>query len=564
MATYDAFKATLGISLMEGAAFAPWVPGPDDEGLEGARGWTCDGDGIVWAAFVVDADGLDAEASAARVAMWRATMAARGLTEAVLLLVRTGEAPAVPGDAGGPYRVWHVDLAEGGLRWEPGEEGADGRFDGLLDVAVRGALEGPSMTVADLVEEEHARLAGRVPFALFMALQRSVAAYVLLGVLLAVFLGSTWLTLSVKRVAVLTWPPPVGAIWDALQHTSPAALLWLGATLRPLVEQGEGWRLLAANYLHAGVLHLFVNAYSLYALGPTLEKIFGTTRFLAIWTLAGGAGAACSVLFNPQGLSVGASGAIFGILGAMLVLGTRFRGAIPRHQTRTMRDVSLITLGINVILGATIPHIDNFAHVGGLLGGTAVAWVLGPHPALRPGHAPARWLPVLWGLPALALASIGCGVWAVWGDRFPSVVVTDAAGGYRLTLPGGVPFERQRPGLLLVSSTSEGRVRIDSLPQGPGGLNPPLTEGELRRQPVAAIARVCGPHERPVGPPLLARYGDRLFVSAEVSGQHGGRELLALTLGASRVLVVRTVGAGQDPWVRAMAQHVREQLVPTP
>ncbi|MEB3223201.1 MAG: rhomboid family intramembrane serine protease, partial [Candidatus Sericytochromatia bacterium] len=507
MPTYDGFKSSVGVTLMESAGFAPWTAGLP-AGLTGVRGWFLEGVAGAFAVFVLDAAAEEPDHLALRFALWHEAMAAFALREAILLVVGEG----VVGSPDGPFRAWGIDLLEG--RLNRAAEVVEGSFEAAVDAAVRAALDDQAITVADLVEEERARLAGRVPFRLFLASRTPVAAHALLVVILAMFLGSTWLSLTGSGLQPAAWVAQPGRVWAALQHTSPGALVWLGATMRPLVEQGEVWRLLAANYLHAGFLHLFVNAYSLYAIGPSLEKVFGAPKFLAIWVIAGGAGATASVAFNQHAFSVGASGALFGLLGAMLILGTVFRGIIPRYQMRTMRDVSLITLGINVILGATIPHIDNMAHLGGLLGGMAAAALLGPDPALLPARRAPRWLPVLWVLPALAVVAIGCGLHAVWGGVFPSVRLEDRAGGYTVEVPVGFVFERRSPRLIVTSSVAKGSLRLESLPQGPGGLVPPVTEDDARVRPDATLLRLCAPGERPVGRPVVERHAGVLLLSS--------------------------------------------------
>jgi membrane associated rhomboid family serine protease len=553
MPTYDGFKSSVGVTLMESAGFRPWTAGLP-AGLVGARGWFVEAEAGAYAVFVLQAGSDDGAQLPARVALWRDAMAAFGLLEAILLVV-DGEAATRGPD---PFRAWGVDLQESRV-----DRGVDREPDGfavVVDAAVRGALDDQAMTVADLVEEERARLAGRVPFGLFLASRTPVAAYVLLIVILGMFLGSTALTLVAGGLEPGAWLSEPGRVWSALQRTSPGALLWLGATMRPLVEQGEVWRLLAANYLHAGFLHLFVNAYSLYALGPSLEKVFGVPKFLAIWVIAGGAGATASVTLNQHALSVGASGALFGLLGAMLVLGTVFRGVIPRYQMRTMRDVSLITLGINVILGATIPHIDNMAHLGGLVGGMAAAAALGPDPALLPERRAPRWLPALWIFPLLAAVAVGCGLLAVWRGGFPSLHVEDRAGGYHVEVPAILLVERRSPWLIVTSGGAKGSLRLESVPQGRGGLVPPITEAEAAARPEVVLRRLLAPGERPFGRTTVERKPGAMLISCEVVGPGGDREALTVSPGSQRLLVLRTQGHAREAWVRNIRTRMLASL----
>lgn len=131
---------------------------------------------------------------------------------------------------------------------------------------------------------------------------------------------------------------------------------------------GEWWRLLTAAFLHAGLLHIGFNMYVLYVLGPPLERAFGAGRFLTLYLMAALGGSVASYATSaPNTLSVGASGAVFGLMAAHLVVGKRFR-----------RDISqvAILLAINVAIGFVLPNIDWRAHLGGAAVGAAIAFVM--------------------------------------------------------------------------------------------------------------------------------------------------------------------------------------------
>lgn len=131
---------------------------------------------------------------------------------------------------------------------------------------------------------------------------------------------------------------------------------------------GQWGRLPASMFLHGGWLHIAFNMYVLYVLGPPLERLLGHLRFLGLFLLSGLGGAVASYCFSPiQTLSVGASGAIFGLMAAMIVVGTRL------HQ-----DVSqvVILLVINVALGFAMAGIDWRAHLGGAVTGAVTALIL--------------------------------------------------------------------------------------------------------------------------------------------------------------------------------------------
>ena len=132
---------------------------------------------------------------------------------------------------------------------------------------------------------------------------------------------------------------------------------------------GEWYRLVTSMFLHGSILHLLFNMYVLVALGPTLERILGHVRFLVLFLLAGLDGAALSyALSSPMTVSVGASGAIFGLMGALVVAGRRLRYDIT---------MVVVLIAINLVIGFVFSSgIDWRAHVGGLATGAAVAAVM--------------------------------------------------------------------------------------------------------------------------------------------------------------------------------------------
>lgn len=156
-----------------------------------------------------------------------------------------------------------------------------------------------------------------------------------------------------------------------------AALIRLGAKENSLIAQGDYWRLITATFLHANLIHIFFNGYALYALGPESERIYGTGRFLALYFLAGLGGSVASYLFSPAP-SVGASGAIFGLMGGLGIffyLSRRALGDFARSQVQSMVAIAMI----NLIIGFASPGvIDNWGHLGGLVAGLAAGAALAP------------------------------------------------------------------------------------------------------------------------------------------------------------------------------------------
>lgn len=146
--------------------------------------------------------------------------------------------------------------------------------------------------------------------------------------------------------------------------TSPATLIEFGAKYNPAIMEGEWWRIITSMFLHVGFLHLFMNMLALFYLGMAVERIYGSGRFLIIYFLAGIAGGVTSFIFNVQ-VAAGASGAIFGLFGALLYFGVNH----TKLFFRTMGWNLLFIIGLNIVIGITIPQIDNGAHMGGLVGG---------------------------------------------------------------------------------------------------------------------------------------------------------------------------------------------------
>ena len=158
--------------------------------------------------------------------------------------------------------------------------------------------------------------------------------------------------------------------------TSSAGIIRAGALTRAGVQAGEWWRLVSAVFLHGSSEHLIGNAIALLVLGMVCEHAFGRVQFLFLFVMSGLAGSAVSLLLSP-GPSVGASGAIFGLQGAAIVLVRRHRERLIMRARRigvVLLVWALYTLG----LGAFTPFVDNGAHVGGFLGGLLVARGLHP------------------------------------------------------------------------------------------------------------------------------------------------------------------------------------------
>ena len=152
-----------------------------------------------------------------------------------------------------------------------------------------------------------------------------------------------------------------------------------GAQFNRGVAAGQWWRVITAGFLHADIAHILFNMWALYVLGPHLERQAGSAAFASLYGASLIAGGAAFYLLNPEGVAVGASGAIFGLFGAWLAVAYRNRNSA---WGRSGLNQLLLLLGINLALPLFIPRIAWEAHLGGLLAGLliATAWTM---PALR-------------------------------------------------------------------------------------------------------------------------------------------------------------------------------------
>ena len=138
------------------------------------------------------------------------------------------------------------------------------------------------------------------------------------------------------------------------------------ALVPSLIEAGEWWRLLTPILVHGGALHLFLNMYILFMYGPQVEQAFGTVRFVVMFLLSGLMGSAFSFAFPPDNASVGASGAIFGVVGVLVAY--LYRRRRTTFMAQYLRGMGFFIIA-NLVFGFIFPGIDNFAHIGGLVGG---------------------------------------------------------------------------------------------------------------------------------------------------------------------------------------------------
>lgn len=167
----------------------------------------------------------------------------------------------------------------------------------------------------------------------------------------------------------------LGAGWFDVTDLTP--YIRYGANNGAATTDGEWWRLVTSMFLHYGIIHLALNMWALYAAGRLMERLLGTTAFLLMYFGAGLAGGFASILWHgDQSWSAGASGAVFGVFGAILGFSWRQKQSIPPAVFRGLKNSTLSFVGYNVIFGLARSGIDNAAHFGGLAGGLALGWLL--------------------------------------------------------------------------------------------------------------------------------------------------------------------------------------------
>jgi rhomboid protease GluP len=187
----------------------------------------------------------------------------------------------------------------------------------------------------------------------------------------------TWALYLVVGVNVAVWLANLGAGVSAFKPLPSELLAWGANSAASVVEDRQYWRLLTATFLHGGFLHLALNMLGLWEAGRQLNRLHGNFQFLLIYLASALTGSALSLHFSAQqSVSVGASGAVFGVLGALLVAVYQHRGQIPGVTSKNVMSSQGVFLAYALVQGFSKQGIDNAAHVGGLIAGCVLAWVL--------------------------------------------------------------------------------------------------------------------------------------------------------------------------------------------
>ncbi|BCA78847.1 hypothetical protein AOP6_0634 [Desulfuromonas sp. AOP6] len=183
----------------------------------------------------------------------------------------------------------------------------------------------------------------------------------------------TWalLALNIMAYLAMAWTTKQWLQFDAAYLTS------VGGNYSPLTTDGQWWRMLTATFLHAGLLHLVFNMLALYHIGRLVERLHGPWAYLSIYLLAGIAGSCGTLLFSPLNVGIGASGAVFGVMGAMVIFFQIDRDFLTSGARNKIATTFAIYGFYALMNGIGKAGIDNAAHVGGALTGIALAWFIG-------------------------------------------------------------------------------------------------------------------------------------------------------------------------------------------
>lgn len=206
--------------------------------------------------------------------------------------------------------------------------------------------------------------------------------------------------------------------WEGIRGSRNAlTLIQFGAySHRLVVYDGEYWRLITHTFLHGGSLHLLLNMGVLFIVGSLLERLYGGSRFLILYLISAIGGSLATLYFVRDAPSVGASGAIFGLMGALVALGLRHKDQLPRRRNQVFALGLLPFIAFDIFLGFVIPHINNAAHIGGLAVGFSAGLILTPGIDTNRERNPKAIQALASGLAGMALACSALAIWHFFAD----------------------------------------------------------------------------------------------------------------------------------------------------
>ena len=216
-----------------------------------------------------------------------------------------------------------------------------------------------------------------------------------------------WVTPTIVLVNVAVFILMVAAGVSPLSPTTADLFKW-GADFGPAtVLDGQWWRLLSAAFIHVGLLHIALNMYVFWGAGTLAERLYGNVAYLVLYLVAALGGSLVSTLFAPLAVSAGASGAIFGVYGAILAFAWSARGRLPPSLVTSLQKGVTGFIVYNLAFGLTVPNISNSAHLGGLATGFVGGWLLARDLAAPRGAEATRYLRLAGLLPVLAALAWG-------------------------------------------------------------------------------------------------------------------------------------------------------------
>ena len=215
-----------------------------------------------------------------------------------------------------------------------------------------------------------------------------------------------WVSYALVLLNVAVWLLTLVSGAGLMQAPADKMLVW-GGNAASEVQRGDWWRLLTAVFLHSGLMHLAMNMAALLCTGPTVERVYGSRRFLLLYLGAGLAGSALSLHFSAQqATAVGASGAVFGVAGALLVAALRHRRFLPTVLSFfTLGGIGLLLLD-SMLRGFDSERVDNAAHVGGFLVGCLLALILPERISGRHDARQASWRTIAATAAALVITAV--------------------------------------------------------------------------------------------------------------------------------------------------------------
>ena len=229
---------------------------------------------------------------------------------------------------------------------------------------------------------------------------------------------TTWVTYALAGICLGVFLLMVASGVDPINPQIQSLIAW-GADYRPLVSEGQYWRPLTSIFLHIGIIHLALNLWVLCDIGPLVERLLGTWRYLSLYLLSGVLASVASLWWHANVVSAGASGAIFGIYGGLAALLLRHPRAVPLEVLSHFSKSTIGFLGYNLVLGFWLAskemvNVDNAAHIGGLVAGFLCGLALairpptialpqrgtepGPPPLTTAGRETPRWQGVFGGV----------------------------------------------------------------------------------------------------------------------------------------------------------------------